>query len=154
MMKFIAVIFFIISVISLKACNLDAKLDINQLEKSTYEDYKQSKDVELSIKENNITQSTEFITLIFTNISDKEYFYGEDHYLEIKDNKTWYEVPIKEGVGWNDIGYMLGANNSNELIFNIKDYYGKLNKGNYRIIKKLYENGEEILCIAEFEINN
>jgi hypothetical protein len=124
----------------------------SKLEKSTYDASQQSTDVTLSVDEKVITPETESITLIFNNMSDEEYIYGEDLHLEMEVDGVWYVVKMLENVGWNDIGYILPPKDSSENTFPIKNSYGRLNPGNYRIIKTLYSNGEPIFSIAEFKI--
>lgn len=66
MKKIMLAIFLVILGMNLISCNSIKKLNTNQLEKSIYDDSKHSKDILLSVKEKNIVQSTESVTLIFT----------------------------------------------------------------------------------------
>lgn len=136
----------------LAACSSSKKLDLNSLKKSSYDFSQQSKDVTLSVKEKNITPETEAITLVFNNLSNKEYIYGEEPKLEIKAGSAWYVVPTLDNAGCNDVGYILSSNKSREAALSVKNNYAKLNRGSYRVVKDLYSNGEKIFSVAEFEI--
>lgn len=154
MKKFISIIMLIISISLLTACKSTKEIDINKLKKSNYDISKQSMNVTLSVKEGVIDTKSESITLVYTNISDKEYTFGKEPHLEVKANKEWYVVKTLENVGWDDIGYILAKKNICEEVLPLKDYYGSLNVGNYRIIKTLYSNGEPIYSFAEFKIED
>ena len=142
----------IISISVLTACKSNKELDINKLEKSNYDTSQQSKEVTLRVKEENVNSKTESITLIYNNLSDKEYTYGQEPHLEVEVDGVWYVVKTLENVAWDDIGYLLSSKSNREDTFSIKNNYGELNEGNYRIIKTLYSNGEPLFSIVEFKV--
>lgn len=142
----------LVSIVALTACNSTKGLDISKLNKSIYDSSEQSTDVTLLVEEKNITTKTENITLIYTNLSEKEFMYGEEPLLEIEINGIWYVVPSLEDVPWHAIGYVLSPSDSREYIFSIKKYYSQLNEGNYRIVKTLNSKSGPIFVIANFEI--
>lgn len=150
--KIICSVFLVILAIAVAGCNSSKKLDVSKLDKSLYDASQQSKDVTLSVKEQTITPQTEEITLVYTNNSSKEYIYGEEPHLEMEVDGIWYVIPVLDGVGWNEMGYILSPKDSREDIFTIKTYYGKLEPGNYRIIKTLHSDGEPIFIIGEFKV--
>lgn len=152
MKKFMFIVLVLILSGVLTACSSNKKLDKKSLEKSAYSTSQQSKDVTLSVKEKDIASGTESITLIYTNISDKEYSFGKEPHLEVELEGEWYVVPTLESAAWDEIGYLLSPKGSAEEILPVKDLYGQLAPGNYRIIKKLYSDGQPVLSIAEFKI--
>ena len=138
-------------------CNNTKKADKYQMdfEKSQYITSKQNKDVILSIKENRITSDIEEITLIYTNQSETEYFYGGIDYLEIYIDGIWYSIPTKNNTQWHMLAYKLPPNCQVESCFSIKTYYGSIDSGKYRIIKtlgKLDDPIDKTYIIAEFNI--
>jgi len=152
MKKVMYIVILIILMVNSTACKAFKKLDVSKLEKSTYDVSQQSKDVALSIKEENIVKNTESITLIYTNFSDKEYIYGKEPHLEIEVDDIWYVVPTLETAAWDEMAYILSPNDIREDVFPIKEYYGELNEGSYRIVKTLYSDGESIFVLGEFKI--
>lgn len=152
MRKLTFAVSLLILVCILAGCRSSKEIDVSSLKKSTYDSSQQSKDVTLAVKEKNITPEVEVITLVFNNLSSKEYIYGEEPHLEMNAGGVWYVVPTLDNIGWNDIGYILSPNKAREAALSIKNNYGKLNSGSYRLIKKLFSNGKEIFSIAEFEI--
>ncbi|NMA95309.1 MAG: hypothetical protein GX974_04645 [Clostridiales bacterium] len=130
-----------------------SKIDITGLEKSTYDALDQSSDIKLSIKEQTIDRGDEKITLIYENLSSKEYIYGEEPHLEVNIDGDWYVMPLLDNVAWHDIGYILAEKGTREDIFTITNFYKSLGAGQYRLIKKLFpDEGEEVFAIAEFQV--
>lgn len=152
MKKSINAILLVILTMVMVGCNSSKRLDVSKLDKSVYDASQQSKDVTLLVKEKTITPQTEEITLVYTNNSSKEYIYGEEPHLEMEVDGLWYVIPVLDGVGWHEMGYILSPKDSREDIFTIKTYYGKLELGNYRIVKTLHADGEPILVIGEFKV--
>ncbi len=152
-MKKIAYIFILIIVIgNLTACKASKKLDVDKLEKSTYDASQQGEDVELSVKEEVIAPDTENIILSYTNFSDREYIYGKEPCLEMEIDDIWYVVPTLETAAWDEMAYILSPNDTREDVFPMGDYYGKLDEGKYRIVKILYSDDESIFVVGEFNV--
>lgn len=130
-------------------------IDVRKLVVSVYEKSRQSFDVRMSVNESIIPDYTEEITLIVSNQSDMEYIYGKKMILETEFDSKWYSLPMLENVAWTLEGYSLLPSESREITFSIKDYYGKLTLGKYRIVKELtlLSSDELIFIIAEFEIH-
>jgi hypothetical protein len=152
MKKLISIILLVVSIGTLIGCNSDKEQNSNKLKKSIYDASQQNTDVIFSVKEESVTPTTDSITLIYNNTSNKEYTYGKELHLEVKVNDVWYVVRTLENIAWEDIGYLLPPNQTKEGKFSLISNYGILNTGNYRIIKTLYSNGEKILSIAEFKM--
>lgn len=84
------------------------------------------------------TVSLTGLTLSFTNSSDKQCIYGNYFLLEKKVNETWYQVPaIIDNYGFKDIGYGLAAGGNGEKKVDWSWLYGKLEPGDYRIVKDI-----------------
>lgn len=129
------------------------KIDVSKWEESIYEDSQQDRQVKLSVKEQDIAKGVDKITLVYINLSSKEYIYGEEPHLEVESDGKWYVVPMLEGVAWHDIGYILSAKGTREDVFTITNFYEGLDVGKYRMIKKLHpEDGEMTFTIAEFQV--
>ncbi len=122
-------------------------------ERSVYDASITSGDVTIKITEGTITEDTENISFLLINESENEYFYGIDPILEKQDNNEWYTVPLKKDVFWPAIAYLLMPESEKEETFEIETYYGSLGKGRYRIIKKLFSEGNEIIAAGEFEVD-
>lgn len=108
------------------------------------------KDITLTIKEDTLTN--EKVTLILTNNSDKNISYGNPYQLEIKRIDGWHRI-IKNPAFTLE-AYRVYPKGSTEIEVNLKNIYGKLKKGTYRIIKKIrYEDEEKSFNLAvEFKV--
>lgn len=128
--------------------------DFKNYEPSPFSDIQFSNFIKLSVKETDITTNTEKITLVFENLSSKEFYFGEQPFLEIKYNDEWVVLPYKADIGWNDIAYSIDNNDITEYMFVFSHFYEKLPQGEYRIIKKIWneETKEDEYTVAEFKI--
>lgn len=97
------------------------------------------------------------LELIFTanNNSTKEFCYGEQPLLERFEGPDLKEIPFLEGVGWNDVAYILAPGKSAEQKINLEQIYGTLQPGYYRFSKEFTDsqNGESQVVSADFVIN-
>jgi len=160
MKKYLSVAILIVFIVTLAACNASKKPDISKLEKSAYDASQQNTQVALTVKEKAITPETGSITLIYANLSDKQYIFGKEPHLEVEADGKWYVIPTLKGVAWEAIAYLLRPNESREDPFDIKNYYSRLDAGKYRIVKTLSgidaktlsPSNEETFIIAEFQI--
>ncbi|WP_180994509.1 immunoglobulin-like domain-containing protein [Clostridium sp. chh4-2] len=97
------------------------------------------------------------LELIFTvnNESTKEFYYGEQPLLERFEGPDLKEIPLLEGVGWNDLAYILAPGKSAEQKINLEQIYGTLQPGYYRFSKEFTDsqNGESQVVSDDFVIN-
>lgn len=147
MKKIISVFCVIILTCTFTACGLN----VSNLKKSAFDASKQSKDVIVSIKEKDIKSNTEKLTLSYNNTTDKEYTYGLGINLDIQLKGTWYEVPPKRGEVIA-IACILPPNKTQQEGLSIKDTFGKLKAGKYRIVKQFSSDGEALFSTAEFTV--
>ena len=77
------------------------------------------------------------VTVTLKNVAETEYTYGDGYAIQRKTDNGWIDVePIIENYGFNSIGYMLPAMESEEIIIGWERLYGKLPTGDYRIVKE------------------
>lgn len=110
-------------------------------------------DVIMTIKEGTLTNKG--ATLILTNNSDKNLQYGNPYEIEIKKDGKWHKINVE--LYFNLPAFQLLPKESKEIELNWEDGYGKLTKGEYRIIKDIdyeYEEGryESFYIAVEFTI--
>ena len=79
-----------------------------------------------------ITQAT----FILKNDSDVDVQYGNAYELEIKQDGKWHKINVE--IDFTMQAYELKVKKSLEFNLNWKETYGKLAKGEYRIIKTIY----------------
>lgn len=132
-MRHIKVIFIIICLIVLSGCissNETVKLKSTETGKVNT-----LNDVHLEIVEN--TLSSEGLTLLIVNESDKTLTYNGSFFLEKKIDGNWYEVNDILGgkFGFDDEGLGTNAQETTELEIEWDWLYGNLNAGKYRLIK-------------------
>lgn len=93
-----------------------------------------SDQVTVSVKE----ISAERVTFILENRGDESICYGEAYELERLLGESWEKVQPKKVLIWNDGGYETKPGGSNEVVVNIGSAYGKLEPGQYRIVKEYW----------------
>lgn len=111
------------------------------------------KGVTLSIKDGTLTKTS--ATIIIKNNSDIDIQYGNPYEIEIKQNNEWYKINVE--LNFTLPAFSLKSKETKELELNWGNGYGKLEHGEYRIIKNIdieKEDGTyEIFYIsAEFRI--
>ena len=111
-------------------------LEATDWKPTTYETVNNFDGVTMGVKEG--TVSLTGLTLSFTNSSDKQCSYGDYFLLEKKVNEKWYQVPtIIDNYAFHDIGYDLAADGNGERKVDWGWLYGKLEPGEYRIVKDI-----------------
>ncbi|MGL4337192.1 MAG: immunoglobulin-like domain-containing protein, partial [Turicibacter sp.] len=121
-MKKISFLGVLLMMVMLVGCSQDS-FNYDKLEKSNV--VINDSDVLASIKENNSEQSTNTITLVLENKTQKEYLYGAEFSLEIENEGQWYIVPFNESAAFIEIGYMLDPYKTNEEVINLS-YFKEL----------------------------
>ena len=111
--------------------------------------------VTMTIKKDTLTRTG--ATIIITDVSGKSNIYGADYRIDKKENSSW--TPLKSLDGrewtqfkWNAIGYTVDKNNKLEMDINWEKLYGKLEDGEYRIVKSTDEYLKDILYIKYFSV--
>lgn len=83
-------------------------------------------------------------TILLKNDTNKEYIYGQSFLLEKKINEFWYQVPITtKNYGFDAIGYELNASDFKEWTVDWDHIYGKLENGEYRMVKDILDMREQ-----------
>lgn len=80
--------------------------------------------------------------------------YDEEYEIEIKQNNEWYQINAE--LNFDEPLWEVEQNKSKELELIWEYGYGKLIKGDYRIIKAVYfenEPEQKFYISAEFTIN-
>lgn len=76
--------------------------------------------------------------LIIRDMNQEPYIYGEWYKIEKEVDGKWCELePFLDNYGFNDIGYLVDQNNEVTFTIDWEWLYGKLPKGNYRILKEV-----------------
>ena len=97
-------------------------------------------DVIMTIKEGTLTNKS--ATLVLTNNSDKNFQYGNPYEIEIKKDGEWHKINVE--LYFNMPAFQLSAKENKKIELDWENWYGKLPKGTYRIIKEIdYEYEEE-----------
>ena len=112
------------------------------------------REIELSIKEGTLTDAG--ATIVFTNISDKDYIYGVPFSVEVKKDGKWHV--IHADMSFILPGFTIKAGETKEMEITWEPGYGKLENGTYRVIKDVgYRNKndqyEKFYIAAEFNID-
>lgn len=105
---------------------------------SKHNNLRELTDVTMEVKEDSVKPTG--LTVVFENDSNKTIIFGEKYILETRADDTWYEVPVLiENYNLGDIGYELANRQTRELDVNWEFLYGKLEAGEYRIIKDIVD---------------
>lgn len=125
-------------IFALSSCSADNGESNSDIE-TEYEAVNVFKGVTLAVKKGSITP--EGLTLVFHNNQDKEHIYSSFYCIERKNGDKWTKIAYvtEENVGWDDMAYILPANQSVEEAVDWEWLYGSLNAGEYRIIKEVFD---------------
>lgn len=95
------------------------------------------------------------LTFTMDNQSAKDFSYGEEPVLMRYQGPKAQEVPLLEGVGWNDMEYTLKRGKRVKLNVDLGQFYGSLIPGYYRFLKHLTntETGQVQTVSVDFVIN-
>lgn len=107
-----------------------------------------SNDIVISIKE----QKEKDLTLSIENKTNNEYVYGYEFYLEQENDGKWNNIPFIKDVAFIEIGIILKPMDINNENIKLATYFGKLEKGKYRIIKEFYKDEEKKKVFVEFSL--
>jgi hypothetical protein len=104
--------------------------------------------IELKIEEG--TESTSGLGYVISNKTDQTIYYGPEYHVEIKVDNQWYY--IEKEVEWDAGLRILDSDNMHSYVVNWSSYYGKLPRGEYRLVKTAIVSGEEVYLADEFGI--
>ncbi len=108
------------------------------------------KDVSINIKEGTLSDTG--ATIVLTNHSNQKYIYGDEYKIAKKEDFSWKEL-LCDDCWFNSYANILGANEEVELDCNFEPYFGKLEKGTYRLIKSINQDNTEKNISVEFVID-
>ena len=107
--------------------------------------------VTMKIKDNTLTSTS--MVIIIEDLNDEKLVFGEEFYIEKKDNDKWIILdPITDDYGFNEMGYLVGDDNKLEMKQDWSKIYGKLDKGNYRLVKNVYRGNQFLYISVEFSL--
>ena len=105
----------------------------------------------MSIKDNSLTESQ--ATVIITDNTGNDNTYSISFRLDKKVNNKWKKLKvINSDYGFNEIGYKVDENNKLELVQYWEHIYGKLDKGDYRLVKSILNSNKKVYFSTEFTI--
>lgn len=138
---------YIIILIYIIATNL---VGCTTLEKSINDDslLNSSNEVTICTEEKTYSSENENIKINIENNTSKEFYYGEPYEIEFFENNNWYKIPFKEGMSFTEVGIILGPNQVNNHEISFENLGVNLERGKYRIIKKVGDN----LFSTEFKL--
>lgn len=106
-------------------CPIDNVIEMEELD-----------NISMTIKEGTLTKTG--ATIIITDLNSTTNIYGEFFRIDKKIDGKWQELqPIIDNYGFNSIGYFVDENNNLELEHNWEWIYGKLETGEYQLIKEV-----------------
>lgn len=118
----------------IKASDVEINYDISKVKIEVLKDTITNTSVEILITDNNGMS------------------WGESYRIQVKENNKWKEVEPISDLRFIEIAYNLDENNQLKQKIKWEEFYGKLEKGTYRIVKPIYNNGYVDLYSDEFEI--
>lgn len=127
--------------------------DGNEIEASEdiIEYNREPKNVTIEVIEETISNTS--VEILITDNNEDKYGWGVDFRVQEKIDGEWKDLEyISDDVSWIAIAYLISEGNQLTLKVNIEEYYGKLDKGIYRIVKHVYDNGYVDIYSNEFEI--
>lgn len=137
--KIIFIILVMVLIVGVILLNKDNTIKNNTVKVSEFDG------VSIEIKEGTLSKTG--ATIIITDLSGNQNYYGEWYQIDIKVNNKWKKL-ISNDTWYNLMALTVGEDNIIEFEINWENTYGKLEKGKYRLIKEI--NNDYIG--VEFEI--
>lgn len=103
--------------------------------------------VTIEVDKNSITPTS--VSIIITNNNENELTYGEEFKIQKKVDGEWRDLNYLPNTIWNAMAYITKANSQTNKKLNIKNYYGELENGTYRVVKPVFDGN---IYSDEFEI--
>ena len=97
-------------------------------------------DVSLFVKTDTLTPKG--ATFIIKNNSKENYIYGADYEIQIKNDEEWKDIELEQPLVWNSLAYTLISRGQREINIDFTYGYGKLSKGRYRLVKKVFKESD------------
>ena len=92
----------------------------------------------VSINIDNVTPTG--ATLTIKDENENPYIYGEWYEIEKEVDSEWERLETINDLVFNDLGYKVDENNTVSFTMDWQDYYGTLEPGGYRLIKRIDNN--------------
>lgn len=129
----------IIETDKIKEEQINEKIIVNDSPNSSVE-LNELEHVSMSIISGSLTRISAKVKI--TDLSNKKYIYGFEYKIEKKIEGKWKELKYKNPTGFNSMAYFPDKNGN--LIFDINWFYmyGRLDNGEYRIIKSALINNK------------
>lgn len=107
--------------------------------------------VKIEVLKDSVTNTS--VEILITDNNEQPYGWGIEFNVQKKVNDKWENLPfVSENLAWNAIAFVVDENNQLNQKLDIEEYYGKLEKGTYRIVKPVYDQEYINLYSDEFEI--
>ena len=109
--------------------------------------------ISLEIKEETVSKNS--LTATLSNNTKKEYYYGNEYYIEVLNDDQFEKIDYLNTPAWNDKLNEIMPSSSVDINFTWKAFYGDLSNGNYQIVKDVcLDKGcsEKETIYAEFTI--
>lgn len=116
------------------------------------ETYEQQSLNNISINIKDITPTS--ATIVIKDTNESSYTYSEWYEIEKEVDSKWEKLEVNNDMVFNDKGYKVDGNNTIEFDMNWEDYYGSLEPGNYRLIKRVDNNYLYTYFTIENDYNN
>lgn len=106
------------------------------------------------------TYNNKGLTFIINNDTENEYTYGNDYMLLVYKNGAWNNVPCKNDLNFNTIGYILKPHSATDKItIDWEPFYGNIPDGKYKFDKTILfvrspGDYDSYHISAEFELAN
>ena len=110
------------------------------------------KNVSMQVKPETLSRTG--ATVVITDTNENHYGYDQWYRIEQNTYDGWTEVePITDEYAFTDLGLLVGEDNMLEDKIDWSKLYGELDDGNYRIVKRVYDNGYKYFSV-EFTLGD
>lgn len=136
---------------SVSDSNIIVAIDNSSGEDIDLEFNRSPENVTIEVLEDTITK--ELVEILITDNNENSYGWGIEFRVQEKVDGEWKDLKdVSSDLYWNAIAYELNEDKQLTQRLNIKNYYGTLKNGIYRIVKPVYDNGYIYIYSNEFEI--
>ena len=107
--------------------------------------------IQISSDQEAYSLPVEQLHLIIENTGSTELVFGNAVHLEKLEDDGWYQIPYKD-MAFTDIGILLAAGETHTDEVPVDQLHYQLQEGTYRIVKEFYNESEQTVLAAQFEV--
>ncbi len=121
---------------------------------SPFQSVNEAEGLAIHVEAGSASSTGAILTLV--NSTDREWQFGQEYWIEKKENGEWHEIRSLRSRAFDALSYLLAPHSTREEVCSFSDGYGRLTTGEYRLVKELLREKsggwESSYVAAEFAV--